>query len=390
MNILILGATGFIGNAVFHSIVNKHNVTIAGRRPIEGYNQWKYIDFSKNNDWYHLLEDVDLVINTIGIIEGDFEQIQKLAPLELYAKCIEKQIKIIHISAIGAEKNHPTTHFLRTKKETDDYLLKYHKAKVIYPGVVIGRNGKSTQFFAEISSLPIIPLLSDKPISFIHIEQLTELIQHIISDFDTYPHQVFAVSRPEPIKDVFFALKGKKARFFKIPTQFIQIFFSLFPSASIGIFSKTTYTMFQSSSVDDYTPLFPEVSKSIDAKNIQKGDTLPQLFALLAISFIWLSSGIFSLISWHESYAIMNEIGANHQLSVLFVWLGSLVDIFLGIVLFSKRYRKNIIQLQVLTMITYMIILSIAASHYWLHPFGVLTKNIPLIALSYYLYRKQD
>ena len=178
MNILILGATGFIGNAVFHSIVNKYNVTIAGRRSIEGYNQWKYIDFSKNNDWDYLLEDVDLVINTIGIIEGDFEQIQKLAPLELYAKCIEKQIKIIHISAIGAEKDHPVTHFLRTKKETDDYLLKYHKAKVIYPGVVIGRNGKSTQFFAEISSLPIIPLLSDKPISFIYSKRTVNHIFH--------------------------------------------------------------------------------------------------------------------------------------------------------------------------------------------------------------------
>ena len=303
---------------------------------------------------------------------------------------MKRGIKIIHISAIGAEKKQPTTHFLRTKKETDDYLLQYNKAKVIYPGVVIGRNGRSTQFFAEISSLPVIPLLSDKPISFIHIEQLTELIQQIISDFDNYPRQVFAVSKPEPVQDVFSALKGKEASFFKIPTQFIQIFFSLFPSASIGIFSKTTYTMFQSSSVDDYTPLFPEVSKSIDANNIQRGDVLPQLFAFLAISFIWLSSGIFSLISWDESYAIMKEIGANHQLSVLFVWLGSLVDIFLGIAILSRRYRKLVIKLQVLTMLTYMLILSIAAPHYWLHPFGVLTKNIPLIALSYYLYRKQD
>jgi len=39
-------------------------------------------------------------------------------------------------------------------------------------------------------------------------------------------------------------------------------------------------------------------------------------------------------------------------------------------------------------MLIYMIILSIGAPYYWIHPFGVLTKNIPLIALSYYLYKK--
>ena len=390
MNILILGATGFIGNAIFLSIVNKHNVTIAGRRPLEGYDHWKEIDFSRDNDWDNLLEDIDLVINAIGIIEGDFEQIQKTAPLELYANCVKKEIKIIHISAIGAEKDNPITDFLSTKKETDNYLLKYDKAKIVYPGVVIGRKGKSTQFLGEIANLPIIPLLSDKMISFIHIEQLTELIQKIVDDFNDYPSQVFAVSKPEPIRDVFSALKDGNARFVKIPKLLFQIFFLLFPNASIGIFNKATYKMFQSGSVSDYTPLFPEVSKKINPNNITRGDTLPQLLALLAVSFIWLCSGICSLVSWDDSYGLMNEIGANHQLSVLFIWLGSIADIFLGIAIFSKRHRKNIIKLQILTMLIYMIILSIGAPHYWLHPFGVLTKNIPLLALSYYLYRKEE
>ncbi len=389
MNILILGATGFIGNAIFHSLVNKHNVSIAGRRPIEGYDNWKEIDFLKKNDWDNLLDGIDLIINAIGIIEGDFEQIQTVAPLELYSNCIKREIKIIHISAIGAEKDKPTTNFLISKKETDNFLLKYNKSKVIYPGIVIGRNGKSTQFFAEIASLPIIPLLSEKPISFIHVEQLTELIQKTVSDFNNYPNQVFAVSKPEPIKEVFSALKGRDSKFVKVPELIFRVFFSLFPKASIGIFSKTILKMFQTSSVSDYKPLFPEVSKKIDSNNIIKGDTLPQLFALLAISFIWLCSGVSSLVSWNESYDLMNEIGANHQLSFLFIWLGSIADIFLGIVIFARKYRKSIIVLQVLTMLTYMLILSIGAPHYWLHPFGVLTKNIPLIALSYYLYRKQ-
>ncbi len=389
MKILILGATGFIGNAVFLSLVNKHTVTIASRKPIEGYDTWKKIDFLTENDWDNLLEGIDLVINAIGVIEGEIEQIQTSAPSHLYAKCIDKGCKIIHISAIGAEKNNPKTLFLKTKKQIDQLLLTYHKSKVIYPGIVIGKNGKSSQFFAELASFPIIPLLNNKPIPFIHVEQLITCIQEVVTDFENYPSQVFVISKPEPLKDVFSAIKGRKGRFIKISEWLVNLFFFIFPKASVGIFNKATYQLFQDSSVDDYIPLFPKVSEKIDPNQINKSDTLPQLLALLAISFIWIISGVSSLISWDESNNIMKEIGANHSLSILFVWLGSVVDIALGIAIFFKKFRKKVVLLQVITMLTYMFVLSIFAPHYWLHPFGVLTKNIPLLALSFYLYSKQ-
>jgi nucleoside-diphosphate-sugar epimerase len=387
MNILILGATGFIGNNIFLSLVTKYKVTIASRYRIESYQNWKKVDFLKNNDWDNLLDGIDLVINAIGIIKGNFERVQTETPIDLYKICISREIKIIHISAIGAEEEHPLTNFLKTKKATDDFLLKYNQSKIIYPGIVIGKNGKSTQFFTEIAQLPIIPLISEKPISFIHINQLTKLIQKIIVDFSAYPKQIFAVSKPEPLKDVFSALKGRKGKFIIIPKVILHLIFLIFPKASIGIFDKSTFKMFLNTSVKNYTPMFPKVSKSIDSNNIISGNSLFQIAILLILSFIWIWSGISSLISWDRSYSLMSEIGANHLFSVLFIWLGSIVDIFLGLAIFSKKYRKRTTILQIITMLAYMLILSIGAPNYWLHPFGVLTKNIPLIALSYYFYK---
>ena len=388
MNILILGATGFIGSAIFHSLVADYQVITGGRRPVEGYQHWREVDFSKENDWEALLEGVDWVINAIGIIEGDFSRIQTVAPIEMYQKCKERKIKVIHISAIGAEKDNPPTLFLKSKKITDNFLLDYEQAKVVYPGIVLGRNGKSTQFFAEAVQFPIIPLFSEKPIPFVHISHLTELVQRILKDFDRFPTQVFSVSKPEPVRKVFSAIKWKKGKFIKIPEWVFSALFTVFPSASIGIFNKDTFKMFQSISVDDYPAQFPEVSKSIQANQLTRGNDFPKLFALLAISFIWIFSGLSSFISWDESYGLMKEIGANHSMAVLFIWLGSLADIFLGIAVLNKKYRKKMLVLQMLTMLVYMLILTIGAPHYWLHPFGVLTKNIPLIALSYYLYRE--
>ena len=389
MNILLFGATGFIGNALFHTLITDHRITIAGRKPIDGYTNWKKVDFSKNTDWPLLLEGIDLVINAIGIIEGDFDRIQTVAPSELYQHCFDKNIKIIHISAIGAEKEAPEAPFLSSKKKTDELLLNYTQSKVIYPGIVIGRKGISTQFFAEIAQFPIIPLFSDKKMSFIHINQLAELIQNIVNNFDQYPQQVFAVSKPESLQTILSVLKGKKATFIKVPSSVFKAFFTLFPKASIGIFNKDSLNMFLNSSASDYEPIFPETSKSIQPKNVIKGHTFTVLFALLAISFIWIWSGLSSLISWDQSYDLMQEIGANHEMSILFTLLGSFADLFLGIAVFWKKYRKQVIVLQMITMFVFMAILTIGAPHYWLHPFGVLSKNIPLIALSYYLYRNQ-
>ena len=388
MNILLLGATGFIGNALFHSLITEHIITIAGRKTIDGYSNWQKADFSKNNDWPALLAGIDLVINAIGIIEGDFDRIQTEAPSELYQYCFEKDIKIIHISAIGAEKDAPTTLFLSSKKKTDDLLLQYDHAKVIYPGIVLGRKGKSTQFFAEIAQFPLIPLFSDKPISFIHINQLCELIRAVIKDFNGYEKQIFAVAKPENLRTVLSTLKAKKAIFIHVPTWVFNAFFSVLPKASIGIFNKESLQLFLESRAEDYKPVFPAASKNIQLENIVTSHTFPPLFALLAISFIWVWSGLSSLISWEQSYGLMQEIGANHEMSVLFTLLGSFADIFLGIAVFSKTYRKKIILLQMITMLIFMTILTIGAPHYWLHPFGVLSKNIPLIALSYYLYRR--
>jgi uncharacterized protein YbjT (DUF2867 family) len=389
MNILILGATGFIGNGIFHSLIADYTIITAGRTPISGYNNHIHVDFNNDNDWDKLLEGIDLVVNAIGIIEGDFQKIQTETPIQLYKTCIKRKVKILHISAISAEKGHPLTPFLQTKKVTDDFLLQYEEAKVIYPGVVLGKHGRSSQFFAEIAQFPIIPLFNNKPIPLVHISQLTKLIKQIIKDFNSFSNQIFAIAKPEPLPNVFSALKGKKGKFIQLPSFLFQFLFTLFPNANIGIFNRDTFKLFQQSSMDGYQPLFDEkASQHIDSNNTIKSNVFPLLFALLAVSFIWIWSGVSSLISWNESYSIMNEIGANHQFSVLFIYMGSIADILLGIAVFSEKHRRKIIVLQVLIMLIYMLILTIAAPHYWLHPFGVLSKNIPLLALSYYIFVK--
>ncbi len=390
MKILLLGGTGFIGNALFNTLVVNHHVLVGSRSPIDGYPFWVKVDFLKPINWDSILEEVSLVINTIGIIEGDFKTVQSTAPLLLYKKCKQKGIGVIHISAIGADIDNPPTPFLSSKKITDNFLLNYDKAKVIYPGIVIGKKGKSTRFFKELSQLPIIPLLSNKTLPFIHINQLSLLVDNVVARFDSYPAKIYALSKPESLKTIFSSIKGKKARFITLPKCLFDTLFFVFPKFSVGIFNKNTFVLFNTISATNYEPTFPEVSKSITPSSLEKGEELPKIIALYALSFIWVVSGLVSLFSWDESFKIMEEIGSSKRVAYLFIVLGSFWDLLLGVLILLKKYRKKIIILQVLTILVYMAILSFFAPHYWLHPFGVLTKNIPLLALSYYVYTKSE
>ncbi|MCB1194126.1 MAG: NAD-dependent epimerase/dehydratase family protein [Leptospiraceae bacterium] len=328
MNILILGATGFIGNSVFHKLVSIHNITLASRQRLESYGNWKFVDFSKENDWEYVLKDIDLVINAIGIIEGDFERIQTKTPLSLFSTCVKKHIKIINISAIGAEKDVPPTEFLKSKKIVDDFLLKQEQTIVIYPGIVIGQNGKSTQFFTELAHLPIIPVLKCS-LPSIHIEQLTTLLQDTVENFNNYPKQVFALSEPESLEDLLSAIKGHKGLFIPISNFLLTFLFRIFPKISIGIFNREMLKMIQTISTHDYKPMFEKTSSKINPNDLKAGTTFLDLFALLTVIYVWVWSGISSLISWEQSYSLMKEIGANYNTSVIFILLGSFVDIVL-------------------------------------------------------------
>lgn len=389
MRILILGTTGFIGHAIFNALVREHEIIAGSRSPLEAYPNWRKVDFNTSIDFEILLQDVEMVINAIGIPSGDFHKIQTEIPLQLFQFCKEKEIKIINISAVGAEKNQHLTEFLSSKKITDDFILSETDGKVIYPGIVLGEHAKSSQLFKELSGLPIVPLLGNKELPFVHITQLTETIKHTIIHYNGTPSQQFIVAKPQSLKDVLSALKDKKIKTIKIPLGIVSLLFKLFPNFSLGVFDRNMFILFKRINANDYKPLYETATVYLKENNIRPSNYILKLFTIVAIAFIWIWSGIISLYSWDESLKLMATIGITNQLAPVAIILGSVVDIILGIFVFISTYRSRILQLQILFITIYSLILTFFAFDFWLHPFGPIAKNIPLIVLTY-LYYKWD
>ncbi|HIP51552.1 MAG TPA: NAD-dependent epimerase/dehydratase family protein, partial [Campylobacterales bacterium] len=160
MKVLIIGATGFIGKAIYNFLKRDNDEVVASSR--------QDIDFSSlqnDKELVSKLKGFDVVVNAVGIIAEtrtqSFEQMHTIAPMILFDACKEAGVKkVIHISALGSQNG--TTVYHVTKNRADEYLralgLDY---AILHPSIVYGDDGKSTALFQALATLPLTPIIGD-------------------------------------------------------------------------------------------------------------------------------------------------------------------------------------------------------------------------------------
>jgi hypothetical protein len=107
----------------------------------------------------------------------------------------------------------------------------------------------------------------------------------------------------------------------------------------------------------------------------------------VSIAIVWLtaaavSAGIYPLAS---SVALVEATGAGPPLAAALVYTGAAVDLIFGIATLVLRWR-GLWLMQIAVITVYTIIISLWLPEFWLHPFGPVVKNIPLLAAIYLLY----
>lgn len=200
MNILLTGANGFIGrellNALLeqqhHSVHAFHIVACVRNPELIEQNQKNLqvvtIDFSHAQTpevWLPFLQDIDVVINTVGIIEESAQQtfaaLHTDAPTALFNACNEAGVKrIIQCSALGADASATTAYHL-SKQAADDVLSSLPvEWFILRPSLVIGEAAKSLPLFLAMAALPFMPIIGSgkQLIQPIMIDDVTSSILH--------------------------------------------------------------------------------------------------------------------------------------------------------------------------------------------------------------------
>ena len=63
------------------------------------------------------------------------------------------------------------------------------------------------------------------------------------------------------------------------------------------------------------------------------------------------------------------------------VYAGGILDILLGLWLMTSFKTKLCCIVQISVIVTYTVLLTFIDASFWLHPFGPITKNIPIIVI---------
>ncbi len=104
--------------------------------------------------------------------------------------------------------------------------------------------------------------------------------------------------------------------------------------------------------------------------------------AKLSLAFLWVFTGLTSLFFAPElGYQILAKANITGDSAHLIIYGGALLDICLGFWFLSSWKLKTCCLIQITTIVIYTLLLSIIEPTFWLHPFGPLTKNIPIIIL---------
>lgn len=162
MNILLCGASGFIGRNLAAALSRAGHRVVAASRA----NGLDFCRLQQAGDWLQHLASIDVVINAVGIIgeQGGqtFDSLHTRAPIALFAACQQAGVRrAIQISALGTDHTAFSAYHL-SKRAADDYLRSLALDWfVLRPSLIYGRGGGSAAFFLRLARLPLIPVPGD-------------------------------------------------------------------------------------------------------------------------------------------------------------------------------------------------------------------------------------
>ena len=415
MVILITGASGFIGRRLVQALAQAgHEVIAAGRhRPPEA-SGYVAADFTRDLSpevWLGRLSGVDAVINAVGILretrQQSFATIHTQAPKALFEACVAAKVqRVVQISALGADDGQ--TRYFHSKRAADDVLMSLPLDwTVVRPALVFGPGGASARLFTLLASLPILPMpgRGDQLVQPIHADDLIEAIVTIC----TQPIAIRAVvplvgPRAMTFKELLTTLRAslglKAAPTPQVPMSLMRLAAWAGAIAPRALLDKDTLAMLMAGNVADPQATArvlkrpPRSVESFVPSNVRTSVArVAQLHWLLpiirwSIALVWIWSGVVSLGLYprEESLQLLARVGVPAALAPLMLYGAAALDLMLGVATLAMRRRQWLWLTQIGLILAYSIIVTLKLPEFWLHPYGPILKNLPMLAVLYALY----
>ncbi|TGO03508.1 hypothetical protein PN36_05730 [Candidatus Thiomargarita nelsonii] len=407
MQILLTGASGFIGQHLLLALLAQgHKVVGCVRQPSVWQARipdvkWLACDYSKDHEpqvWLGRLNNIDVVINAVGIIREKrgqrFEDLHTYAPIALFKAAKQLGIeKILQFSALGSTNSA----YHRSKRAADEALLTLKlDAVIFYPSIVIGRGGGSTTLFSAMAALPVIPVIGkgDQALQPIHIDDLIACVLALLGNWPSGGQRLELVGSQQVsflqllvLMRKWLNLKPTVTWF--IPIPLMRLLAKINNWLGIGpLTSESLDMLLRGNCGNPSTGIKPRpVEVALRDNPASMADRWQaRLFLLrpllrISIGFLWILTGIVSAFVYpvEESYKLLAAIGISGIWAPIMLYSAAALDGLLGIATLVAYRIRVVVGLQLLLMVSYMIMISWALPAFWLHPFGPISKNMPLL-----------
>lgn len=429
MRILLTGASGFIGQHLLHALLAEgHDVVCALRHPerrgaLPDHPRLTAIhaDFANDTDksvWLARLSGVEAVVNTVGIFRErgaqTFANLHTRTPRALFAACAESDDvhMVVQLSALGADEDADTAYHL-SKKAADDYLATLPiRAVIVQPSLVYGPDGASARVFKAMASLPFAARLGDAPqlVQPIHVDDVVAAIVTLLRqrlyvekpDGATVRRIALVGPQALPFVDYLATLRRamgmNRLRVLPLPAGLARLLARAGAWLPGALLDPDALRMLDRGNAADPGPtmrLLGRPPRAIASFVVDPGAErarakldwmLPVL--RLAIAIVWIATAIVSAFVYPaaDSYALLARTGIPEPLRPLMLYGASVFDLLLGLGTLFLRRRRWLWRAQFALIGFYTIVIALRLPEFLAHPYGPLTKNLPMLAAIWLLY----
>ncbi|MBR9829797.1 MAG: SDR family oxidoreductase [Oceanospirillales bacterium] len=423
MRVLLTGTTGFIGRHLHKALLKQGHEVVACARRHPGLPCTAFIPGDFNADlspeiWRPRLDGIEVVINAVGIIretrDQHFQPLHTDAPNALFNACTQAGIqRVIQISALGADEQAETPYHL-SKRAADDYLVEQPLDWLILrPSLIYGSGSASSELFAGLAALPVTPLIGDgdgdQKIQPIHIDDLVRAVLVALNTRVAIRQRIDCVG-PAPLSLKHW-LAGWRRWLNATPMRTLPVAYGLSGVASrlFAPFSRLpvdadSLSMLQRGNAAPVEPFiktfgfqplgFEQWATHAPANTAERQQARlfflwPLLRVCLAFMWIWtgLTSAFFHPVG--DSYQMLSAVGLSGIALPIALYTAALLDALLGLALLLNIRLRQVLATQLAMMLGYSLILSISLPEFWFHPFGPVSKNLPLIAATLMLFVRE-
>jgi uncharacterized protein YbjT (DUF2867 family) len=426
MRIFLTGASGFIGQHLLRALLTEgHHVVCAVRTPRPSSDprlRFIHADFAQDTDksvWLARLSGIDVVINAVGIFRESgaqrFARLHTETPRALFAACAESdEVKVvIQLSALGADRDADTRYHL-SKKAADDFLATLPlRAYIVQPSLVYGKDGASARAFKALASMPFALRLGHAPqlVQPIHVDDLVAaivgLLRHRLAPREATAQRVPLVGpQALPFTDYLAALRLAlgmgRLPVLALPDWLARLFARLGGLLPGGVLDPDALRMLDRGNTADPSltarlighaprPVAEFITDPLAERARAKLDWLLPILRL-SIAAVWIATAIvsFGLYPRAASYELLARTGIAQAWRAPMLYGAAGLDLLLGLGIMLLARRRWLWLAQLALIGFYTLVIAFKLPEFLLHPYGPLTKNLPMLAAIWLLYQLEE